>query len=346
MKPFRSALSLLTLYFIVVVPAVIFYTIYTFTDLSFSDVRKEKSFFNIPYLDYVFLATLGITLIFGLIYGTIQLVRRKRIENALQRVIDSKPVFKSEHERKKNKDNLYTLMEKIEADKQDRMRRIRRLASELATRETEDVDHIVEKERSRFARELHDSVSQQLFAASMLLSSITEQEGVADPVIETQLKKVEEMIQQSQLEMRALLLQLRPIALKNNTLKEGIESFLLDLMQRVPIALSWDVEDISIDKGIEDQLFRILQECISNSLRHAKSKTIEVLFIERDDFAILRIVDDGVGFNTQSTESKSYGITNIKERAYEIGGIARVVSLENYGTKIEIKVPIMKGETE
>src|SRR5690625_4131368 len=83
----------------------------------------------------------------------------------------------------------------------------------LATRETEDVETILEKERSRLARELHDSVSQQLFAASMLLSSMTEQDHAENPVVEQQLKQVEQMIQQSQLEMRALLLHLRPIAL-------------------------------------------------------------------------------------------------------------------------------------
>src|SRR5690606_5873003 len=137
----------------------------------------------------------------------------------------------------------------------------------------EDIDHIVEKERSRLARELHDSVSQQLFAASMLLSAITEQQTVSDPVIEAQLKKVEELIQQSQLEMRALLLQLRPIALKNQTLNKGIESFSPDLMQRVNIEISWKLENLGMEKGIEHQLFRILQACISNSLRQATAKT-------------------------------------------------------------------------
>lgn len=343
MKPIQSAISLLLFYFIIIVPALIGYTLYTYTDLTFSEIRDQKSFFNVPFIDYAISIPMIVAIIVGLIYGSTQYFYRRKINNALKRITKNEPIFKDETEMKKNNDPLFTLMKEIEEDKQDRLRRIRRLASELASRETEDIDHIVEKERSRLARELHDSVSQQLFAASMLLSAITEQQTVSDPVIEAQLKKVEEMIQQSQLEMRALLLQLRPIALKNQTLKEGIENFLHDLMQRVNIEISWKLENLSMEKGIEDQLFRILQECISNSLRHAKAKKIDVLLIERDDYAILRVVDDGVGFDSQESSSKSYGLTNIKERAYEIGGIARVVSLKTYGTKIEIKVPIMKG---
>mgnify|MGYP001270253429 CR=1 FL=1 len=343
-KPFQSTFSMLLSFFIITIPATVIFTVHTFTDLSFSDLREQKSFFNIPYFDYVIGGSLLIVIILGSIYGSSLYLRHKKIEKGLQKIINSEPLFKNEAEKKKNSDILFSLMAEIEADKQDRMRRIRRLATELATRETEDVETILEKERSRLARELHDSVSQQLFAASMLLSSMTEQDHAENPVVEQQLKQVEQMIQQSQLEMRALLLHLRPIALKNSSLKEGIEHFLLDLKQRVPIDITWKLEDIDIDKGMEDQLFRILQECISNSLRHAKAKKIDILYIERDDFAILRMVDDGVGFDTLSSQSKSYGITNIKERAYEIGGIARVVSLEDYGTKIEIKVPTLREE--
>ena len=82
---------------------------------------------------------------------------------------------------------------------------------------------------------------------------------------------VEQMIHQSQLEMRALLLHLRPVALKGKNLQEGMKELLVELAQKVPLDIEWKIEDMSLDKGIEDHLFRILQESVSNTLRHAKA---------------------------------------------------------------------------
>lgn len=83
------------------------------------------------------------------------------------------------------------------------------------------VKKIIEDERQRLARELHDSVSQQLFAASMMLSAI--KESKLEPPLNQQIPILEKMVQDSQLEMRALLLHLRPIGLKDKSLGEGIK---------------------------------------------------------------------------------------------------------------------------
>ena len=82
-----------------------------------------------------------------------------------------------------------------------------------------------------------------------------------------QLKLVEEMIHQSQLEMRALLLHLRPVALKGKSLQEGMEELLMELMQKVTMDIKWKLEDFPVEKGVEDHLFRILQESVSNTLK-------------------------------------------------------------------------------
>ena len=157
-----------------------------------------------------------------------------------------------------------------------------KLSQRLATEKVEDqearIQEIIEQERNRLARELHDSVSQQLFAASMMMSAINEtKQQTEDDREAKQLKMVEEMIHQSQLEMRALLLHLRPVALKNKTLQEGIEELLIELSQKVTMDIKWKVEAFPLDKGVEDHLFRILQESVSNTLRHSKANKLEVL---------------------------------------------------------------------
>jgi two-component system, NarL family, sensor histidine kinase LiaS len=223
-----------------------------------------------------------------------------------------------------------------------------KLSQRLATEKVEDIEgriqEIIEQERNRLARELHDSVSQQLFAASMMMSAINEtkqQSPVENDREAKQLKLVEEMIHQSQLEMRALLLHLRPVALKNKTLQEGIEELLIELSQKVEMDIKWKTEVFPLDKGVEDHLFRILQESISNTLRHSKASSLEVLLVKRDDLVILRIVDDGIGFDVNEMKAGSYGMQNMHERAVEVGGTLKVVSVKNQGTRLEVKVPVM-----
>ncbi|MDQ7862941.1 ATP-binding protein [Peribacillus frigoritolerans] len=97
--------------------------------------------------------------------------------------------------------------------------------------------------------------------------------------------------------------------------------------------INWKMEPVTLDKGIEDHLFRILQESISNTLRHAKANSLEVLLIVRDGMIILRITDDGIGFNVEESKTGSYGLQNMHERAVELGGTMQIVSVPNKGTK-------------
>src|SRR5699024_8784335 len=105
-------------------------------------------------------------------------------------------------------------------------------------------------------------------------------------------------------------------------------------------------EEFPIDKGVEDQLFRILQESVSNTLRHAKATTLHVMLIERDETIIMRTVDNGIGFDMRGGKTSSYGLQNMRERAFEIGGTCKVISLPNEGTRLEVKVPTLRKEGE
>ena len=216
----------------------------------------------------------------------------------------------------------------------------------LASEKVETNDAIVQErllaERQRLARELHDSVSQQLFAASMLLSALTEQEE--NELSQKQLAQVEKVVQQAQLEMRALLLHLRPVALRNKSLAEGLEDLIVELQEKVYVNIDYQIEEIALGKAEEDHLFRIAQEALSNTLRHAKATEVELLFIARDDLAILRIQDNGLGFEQDADKTSSYGLRNIAERAVEIGCTYKIVSVPNEGTIVEVKVPLKKEE--
>ncbi len=175
-----------------------------------------------------------------------------------------------------------------------------------------------------------------------MLSALTEQQQNNE--IKGQLEQVEKIVQQTQLEMRALLLHLRPIALRNKSLAEGLSDLIQELQQKVYFHIEYKLEEIKLTKAEEDHLFRIAQEALSNTLRHAKASEVELLLVERDDYAILRIQDNGRGFNSESEKSTSYGLKNIAERAVEIGCQYKIVSVPGEGTIVEIKVPQKKGE--
>lgn len=200
------------------------------------------------------------------------------------------------------------------------------------------VKQIVEEERQRLARELHDSVSQQLFAASMMLSALKSVEHNAQ--VNKQLTLLEGMLHESQMEMRALLLHLRPVGLKNKTLEQGLMQLIKELKQKIPMNITTDIEEIELEKGVEDHLFRIAQESISNTLRHAKAKNITIELFKASNRVLLRITDDGAGFDINQVDDTRYGLHTMRERALEIGGTCVVISAPQSGTRVEVKVPV------
>ena len=206
----------------------------------------------------------------------------------------------------------------------------------------ETKEEIIETERHRIARELHDSVSQQLFAATMMLSAIKDQEQVeiAEP-IRQQIIRVDKVIATAQIEMRALLLHLRPIGLEDRSLKQGIEQLLLELQTKIPTTIVWDLADVRLESGIEDHLFRIVQEAISNTLRHARANRLEVYLQVDESSAQLKIVDDGLGFDMDKADKVgSYGLRNIRERVTNLGGECKILSMTGKGTVLDISLPI------
>lgn len=234
----------------------------------------------------------------------------------------------------------------LEAQADLQAERSQKIATERAEERQQSLQEVIEQERTRIARELHDSVSQQLFAASMMVSAITDEENERTDGAKKRWMLVEDMITQSQVEMRALLLHLRPAALQEQSLQTGVTRLLEELREKVPLDIHVKTEEFPIEKGVEDQLFRVVQEAVSNTLRHAGARTLHVLLIERDQTIILRISDDGVGFEPAQPRADSYGLTNMRERAEEVGGRCKIVSIPGEGSRIEVKVPQLRKEEQ
>lgn len=306
----------------------------------------EQEIMDVPFIIFVPSISIVIGVIFGAVSGFLWRKQLRSVANGLQDLEQGRQIEVPEALAFEEMKIIWEKAGKIQKQITEQAKLSQKLATEKAEDQEKRIQEIVSQERNRLARELHDSVSQQLFAASMLMSAINEGKPLSDDRETKQLKMVEEMIHQSQLEMRALLLHLRPVALKGKSLQEGMQELLVELSQKVPMNIKWKIEPLPLDKGIEDHLFRILQESVSNTLRHSKATSLEVLLIKRDDLLILRVVDDGIGFDVETTKAGSYGLQNMYERAVEIGGTMKMVSVKNKGTRLEVKVPMMSLEGE
>lgn len=321
----------------VLVPAFVFF-IFPLNDWG---QLWNREVMHLPFAIFLLSIVLGLGLLYGILSGMFWNRCLKDIDEQLYLLEQGRAPKQSSACSIQEFDSIAKRIEQVHKQMNEQIKLSQRMANEKAVDQEKQIQEVISQERNRLARELHDSVSQQLFAASMLMSAITESKAEVESSERKQLKLVEGMIHQSQLEMRALLLHLRPVALHDKTLQEGIQELLVELTQKVPMEITWKLETTTLDKGMEDHLFRIVQESVSNTLRHAKAKSLEILLMKRDDLLILRVTDDGVGFTVDESKTGSYGLQNMYERAVEIGGKLKIVSVPNQGTQLEVKIPNM-----
>ncbi|MDN5966213.1 MAG: ATP-binding protein, partial [Lactococcus sp.] len=102
------------------------------------------------------------------------------------------------------------------------------------------------------------------------------------------------------------------------------------------------VAEIKADKNIENNIFRMTQELLSNTLRHAKAQHIDISFSQTVGTLVLIVKDDGVGFDTTIEKTASQGLKNIKERTLSLGGTVEWQSAPGFGTTVKIMIPKIK----
>ena len=204
---------------------------------------------------------------------------------------------------------------------------------------------IIEKERKRIARDLHDTVSQELFAAHMILSGVSQQALKLDrEKMQTQLQSVAAILETAQKDLRVLLLHLRPVELEEKSLVEGIQILLKELEDKSELKVSLKQNVTKLPKKIEEHIFRIIQELISNTLRHAQASCLDVYLYQTDVELQLKVVDNGIGFQLGSFDDLSYGLRNIKERVEDMAGTVQLLTAPKQGLAVDIRIPLLEKE--
>jgi NarL family two-component system sensor histidine kinase LiaS len=186
------------------------------------------------------------------------------------------------------------------------------------------------------ARDLHDSVKQQVFAISMQLSaaraSLQEGDKAYSSVVQA-----EKLAQQAGAELTTLIHQLRPPVLEKKSLAEAIRLHVNDWMHQTEIGTEINIGEVSLSPEGEQALFRVLQEALANVARHSRANKVWVRLRSENDHAVLTIEDNGIGYDAERIV-KGVGLDSMKERLAAVHGTLEISRLKSQGTSVTATV--------
>lgn len=196
------------------------------------------------------------------------------------------------------------------------------------------------EERNRLARDLHDSVKQQLFAVNMTLAAVAALwEKQPDKAYE-RLAVTRKLSQQAQDELSDLIRTLRPLELTERPLMEAITDYLEDWKRQTHIAAVLEQEgEGKLAPESEKTVYRIFQEALSNIARHSNATAISLSVEFKDEWMKLVIHDNGRGFD-EKLVNRGIGLNSMRERAESCGGTFNLSSNGN-GTRIKVYIPVL-----
>jgi len=206
--------------------------------------------------------------------------------------------------------------------------------------EAASVEAAVFEERKRLARDLHDSVSQQLFAIHMSASSLQKLKDINPQHADEVMKQLVTMSSNAQQQMRKFIAHLRPMELENRSLSEALHYWYPDYCRQNNIQGRLDYRIQSdLTEAKEHQLFLIIQEAMANVVKHAQCKSCQLTLYETEHRVIVTLEDDGIGFKQEALTRKSYGLSTMQERAQKLSGDTDIISKEGRGTIVKVTIP-------
>ncbi len=191
-----------------------------------------------------------------------------------------------------------------------------------------------DRERKRIAREIHDTLGHALTGISAGIDAVKVLVDIDTNRAKEQLNNVSVVVRDGIRDVRGSLNKMRPGALENNTLKEALIKIIreYEAISNLEIHLRYEWDNIDLDIAKEDIVFRVIQESITNSVRHGHAKTIWIELLEEESY-VMTIQDDGIGFDELHY---GYGLKQMQERLMIIGGSVRFENRDGFYTHIEI----------
>jgi signal transduction histidine kinase len=222
---------------------------------------------------------------------------------------------------------------------EQQLRRRNEELSELSTH----LQALAEREKSQLSRELHDELGGLLVAARMDVSWIEERMAANDPELRSRFARVQEALQNGVEIKRRVVENLRPTLLDNLGLFPALRWQVADSCSRAGLGYVEHFPPVEprLTPDAAIALFRILQEALTNIVKHAQARTVEIAVEMQAEWLVLRIRDDGIGLPPDRLRALgSHGLSAMRHRATALGGSWRAVRRREHGTEIEVRLPL------
>jgi len=210
----------------------------------------------------------------------------------------------------------------------------RQLDSALAAERQRATGDARAAERARIAREVHDAISQHLFALRMIAAGMLR----ADPGNQ-QADAIERISEEALRDMQALLIELRPASLDGAGLTPALQEIFAAYRDRLGITVDASLDDLTVPAPVEHALLRITQEACSNAVRHGNTRRLDVSMTRQDGHVELAVRDTGTGFDPAAPHAGS-GLAHIRDRVAELGGTVDIDSAPGRGAALTVRVPV------
>jgi NarL family two-component system sensor histidine kinase LiaS len=210
----------------------------------------------------------------------------------------------------------------------------RQLGSALAAERQRATGDASAAERARIAREIHDAISQHLFALRMIAAGMRR----ADPGHQ-QVRAIERISEEALRDMQVLLIELRPTSLDGAGLAPALQEICAAYHDRLGITVDASLDDVTVPAPVEHALLRITQEACANAVRHGHARKLTVSLARQDGQVELAVRDTGTGFDPAAPHAGS-GLAHIRDRVAELGGTVDIDSAPGRGAALTIRVPV------
>jgi signal transduction histidine kinase len=240
-------------------------------------------------------------------------------------------------EQRQRRDQLLT--HAVEAEMAASRQQLRSLVAFNAT--------TIEVERKHIAREVHDELGQVLTALRMDMSLMHMQFGALDPVLPERVEDMKVLVDRAIQGVRNVATRLRPTALDMG-LAAALESLCAEFSARTAVACAFCAkEHIDMDEARAVEVYRIVQESLTNISRYAQASLVQVSIGYNGNALGVEVRDNGRGFLVEEVQQvKSFGLLGMRERAMALGGHLDIVSVHGQGTVVRLTVPLQKTAVE
>lgn len=197
-----------------------------------------------------------------------------------------------------------------------------------------------EEERGRIARELHDELGQVITALRLGISSLRISFGADNPALAERVASLVQLVDKALQSVRDVATLLRPPALDMGIVA-ALDWLAKEFSQHTGINCNLTVprEAVELDRNRSSTLFRLVQESLTNVVRHAQATRVDITIEADDEGYVLQVQDDGVGFDPSQVGKRSYGLLGMRERSTLLGGTVHIDSAPGKGTCIRVQLP-------